>query len=221
VVGLALLAFYERSRLPGPRPALGPAAWSLVALAIAGTLFVAWRPAQTARAYFARQQSFPILASYGDHVALPMVSTANAAATVEALPEEWRRRSGEGALRVHYEQGSSSNAWPIRYVGIELSPDWRGYSTLALDLANPGSVALPLSLRIRDAGHHWEFDPPPALSFKLPAATRATYRFELGRIATRDGRRPLDIARIEEIFLMPAEPDVAADLFLARVWLER
>jgi len=220
VIGLALLAFFERRRLPEPKPTPDAAAWILMALAIGGVLFVAWHPVQAARAYLARLQTFPVLASYGDSVGLPMVNAVHATVAIEALPSPWQRQPGEKALRVRYGQGASDNAWPIRYLGIEPSPDWGGHSTLALELVNPGPAALPVTLRILDAGHHWELDPPPSLPIAIPGATRATFRFELGTIATRDGRRPLDLQRIEEIFLIPAEPQVPVDLFVARIWLE-
>lgn len=220
-IGLCLLAFAERSRLPAPRPSFGPAAWTLVACALAGTLFVAWQPVQTARAYAERAQRFPVLAEFRDSVPLPMTRSVNASLAIEDLPAEWARRPGERALRVRYQVGKSENAWPIRYLSFEPSPDWRGYATLALELVNPSPTELRLTLRIMDETHHWEFDPPPIVPIALPPATRATVRIALDAIAAASEYRAPDLARIENLVLVPTEAGTAPEIYLLSLWLER
>jgi len=220
-MGLALLAFVERSRMPEPRPPVGSSGWLLAALAVTGALFVFWQPVQTARAYVAREQGFPRLMKFENAVALPLVSTRHATVAVENVSQPWRRGPEDHALRVNYLGGEADNALPIRYVAIEPSADWRGYSTLVLDLVNPGPLALPLTLRIRDARHHWELDPPPSLPIVVPAGTRADYRIDLATIAAVSGRRQPDLARIEELFLFPTEAGAPAQVDIAALWLEK
>jgi hypothetical protein len=220
-IGLCLLALAERSQLPAPRPPFGPAAWTLVACALAGTLFVAWQPVQTARAYAERAQRFPVLAEFRDSVPLPMTRSVNASVAIEDLPAEWTRRPGERALRVRYQLGKSENAWPIRYLSFEPSPDWRGYATLVLDLVNPSPTELQLTLRIVDETHHWEFDPPPIVPITLPPSSRTTARIALGAIAAASEYRPPGLARMESLVLVPTEADATPEIYLLSIWLER
>lgn len=177
-MGLALLAFVERSRLPRPRPPVGSFGWLLAALAVTGALFVFWQPVQTAPAYVAREQGLPRLMEFENAVALPLVSTRYATAAVESVSQPWRRGPDDHALRVVCLVGEAENALPIRYVGLEPTADWRGYSALVLDLVNPGASELPLTLRIVDDRHHWGLDPPPSLSIVMQAGTRANFRID-------------------------------------------
>lgn len=220
-IGLGLLALLERANLSAPRPAFGPAAWTLAACALAGTLFVIWQPVQTARAYAMRAQLFPVLADFRDSVPLPMTRSVNASLAIEPLPPQWTRRPAERALRVRYLVGSSDNAWPIRYLAFEPSADWRGYATLALDLGNPAPEELRLTLRIVDLDHHWGLDPPPSLPVVLPPGTRVTVRIALDAIAAASEFRPPDLARIEQLLLVPADAHAPAELFLSSLWLEK
>ena len=219
-MGLALLAFVERSRLPEPRPPAGSFGWLLAALAVTGAVFVFWQPVQTARAYVAQEQSFPRLMEFEDAVALPLVSTQYATVAIERVSQPWRRGPADHALRVNYLGGEAENGLPIRYVAIESTANWRGYSALVLDLVNPGPSELPLTLRILDAGHHWELDPPPSLPIVVPAGTRAQFRIQLATIAAVSGQRQPDLARIEELFLFPTEARAPAQIDIAAIWLE-
>lgn len=220
-IGLGLLALVERAKLPAPRPAFGPAAWTLAAGALAGTLFVIWQPVQTARAYAVRTQLFPVLAEFRDSVPLPMTRSLNASLAIEALPAEWARQPGERALHVRYLTGRSDNAWPIRYLAFEPSPDWRGHATLALDLGNPAPEELRLTLRIVDLEHHWGLDPPSSLPIVLPPGTRVTVRIALGSLAAASEFRPPNLARIEQLLLVPVDAHAPAELFLSALWLEK
>lgn len=220
-MGLALLAIFERAQLPAPRPALNPAAWTLAACALAGTLFVIWQPVQTARAYAVRTQIFPVLADYRVSIPLPMTRSVNASMTIEALPPQWRHEPGERALRVRYLVGKSDNAWPIRYLAFEPTPDWRGYATLALDLGNPAPEELSLTLRVVDLDHHWEFDPPPLVPIVLPPETRATVRIALGTLAVASEYRPPNLARLAQLVLVPTEAHAPVEIFLSSLWLEK
>lgn len=219
VIGLCALAFVERS--PSPRPAGGPKVWPLVVAALAGVLFVLWEPLQTARAYAARQQGFPVLAEFGNSTQLPMTRTLNTAIAIEPVAPKWTLQPDERALHVRFGFGKSGNAWPVRYLSIEPSPDWRGYATLALDLVNTGAADLRLTLRIADATHHWEFDPPPAVLLVVPARTRTTVRVGLDTIGAASTSRAPDLARIAYMLLVPAEPDRDADFLLASIRLEK
>jgi hypothetical protein len=220
-IGLALLALVERWRLPEPRPPGGGFGRLLAALAVTGALFVSWRPVQTAHAYVAREQAFPRLMDFEDTVALPLVSTQYATVAVESVSPLWRRGPDDHALRVNYLGGEAENDFPIRYVAIEPTVDWRGYSALVLDLVNPGPSELPLTLWILDDRHHWELDPPPSLPIVMPAGTRANFRIDLRTIAAVSGRRQPDLARIEQLLLFPTEAGAPAQIDIAAIWLEK
>jgi hypothetical protein len=122
---------------------------------------------------------------------------------------------------VRYQLGKSENAWPIRYLSFEPSPDWRGYATLVLDLVNPSPTELQLTLRIVDETHHWEFDPPPIVPITLPPSSRTTARIALGAIAAASEYRPPGLARMESLVLVPTEADATPEIYLLSIWLER
>jgi hypothetical protein len=213
-IGLALLALLEGSGRR-PRPHLAGGRWILVAAALVGLLYAAWRPFEAARAYLHRASQMPMLAAFGGPIDLYFVHAQGLAADVVALPEPWARRPGEQALRIRYDA--------TRAPAIEISEpsaDWRGFHTLAVDLTNAGDADLQLVLRILDADHDWSHEDRFNQPFALPAATRSTLRFPLDAVRAAPAGRPMDLARIANVMIFGPAPAAAGDLYVSALWLE-
>ena len=152
--GLALLAMIElRKPSPGLRstsPADGrgvkrraPAA---IAIALAAFTVLAWPPLECAMAYARRSAVFPVLNVGLQRADLYFIRGYHASIDRQTLPERFRGSDGETALRVRYATGDQ-----LRYELFEPVPDWRDYGVLALDLTNPATTPLELTLRLLDA----------------------------------------------------------------------
>jgi hypothetical protein len=213
-IGIALLAVIERVRQPGPRSAPGPAAWLLAAAAIAGLLYLSWRPVEAARAYLYRARLFPVLAAFESPRDLYFVRTEGSAADIVELPAPWSRFPGERALRVRYDAARG----PAVQL-LEPSGDWRGYAVLAVDLTNAAATESRLVLRVIDAAHDWSTADRLNLPLAVPAHTRITVRVSLDAVRAAPEGRAMDLARIADVMVF-GSPGGEGELYVSRLWLE-
>lgn len=157
------------------------------------------------RAYWDRSGQFPVLARFQSQRDLYFITSTATDARIVA----------PGALRLVLDSGP----WP----GVSLDepvPDWRGYRTLALDVANPGPAPLPLQLRVNDRRHNGHTDDRFNTEFSLPPSTRLTIRIALEDIAHAPRARRMDLGRISQLILFrdTGAPDQV--LLLHRIWLQ-
>ena len=213
--GLALWATYVQRGTRGSLERSSARAWWLLAVALAGIVFVAWPPLQAARAYARRAADFPTIAAFRDPRDLTFLTTSGPAPGIVDLPAPWSRHRGERALRLGYD----AQHWPAVQVA-EPSPDWRGYAVIAVDITNPAATELHLVLRIFDATHDWTHEDRLNLPLVIAPRTRTTVRVALAEVEAAPAQRRMDLARIADVMLYgepAAEPGV---LYVSRVWLE-
>ena len=213
--GLALWATYVKRGTGGSLERSSARAWWLLAVALAGIVFIAWPPLQAARAYARRAADFPTIAAFRGPSDLVFVSTNGAEVQIVDLPAPWSRHRGERALRLGYD----AQHWPAVQVA-EPSPDWRGYSVVAVDITNPAATELHLVLRIFDATHDWTHEDRLNLPLVIAPRARTTVRVALAEVEAAPAQRRMDLARIADVMLYgepAAEPGV---LYVSRVWLE-
>jgi hypothetical protein len=155
-----------------------------VALLSGGLLIVP--TAITAAAYVKRASQLPQLvqlnSTLGRHFLL--ASEARVAAV------------SDGGLLVQPDPGH----WP----GVSLDevwPDWRGYSTLVVDLSNPGTQAFGIFVRIDDRRPDPQYKERYNQQFQLPPQSRRVVRIPLMEIESAPSGAPIDLAHMQKIML--------------------
>lgn len=215
VAGLATWTLLSRPRSARTAEASRRSAWPVVALAFAGLTIVLWRPLCTASAYAYRAASFPAIAEFSSSRSLHFATTDGAGATIAELPAPWSRRPGERALALRYDP-----AHPPAVQITEPSPDWRGFGVIAVDLTNEGPVEVALVLRILDVGHDWTHEDRANVPLVIPPRTRTTVRVALEAIQASPARRPMDLARIDNVMIFARPPAAPGILYVSRIGLE-
>ena len=132
-----------------------------------------------------------------------------------ALPARWRRNEDPPSLR-------------LRAVGInhsfthaEPEPDWRDNTRLMIDLTNPTSRPITLTLRVHDRAHDNRFTDRFNNRISLTAGTREVFEFSLSEVANSPAGRELDLSSIAGLIIFNNDPEIAGrELYLTRIWLE-
>jgi len=188
--------------------------WPL-AFVLAGVGVIAWPPLQAARAYAWRAAEFPTIADFQDSLGAAFVESEGESAGIVELPAPWAHGAGERALRITYRDGQPRSARVA-----EPAADWRGYSSVAVDITNPGDVELRLTLRIFEAGHATDYRNHFNLPVAIPARTRSTVRVALAAVEASPQSRRMDMARVADVMLFGQPGDGAGVFYVSRLWLE-
>jgi hypothetical protein len=215
LVGLGAWSLATWPRAGAVRGSSRHGARSVVALALAGVVFILWQPMHAATAYAHRAAIFPAIAEFERPLDLYFTTTDAAAARITELPAPWSRQPGERALELRYGPGH-----PPAVQVVEPSGDWRRYGVIAVDLTNVGSAELSLVFRILDTHHDWTHEDRLNLPLVIPPRTRTTVRVTLDAVATAPASRPMDMARIANVMLFGRDPASAGALYVSRIWLE-
>lgn len=215
VAGLAAWAFVTRPRSEAERPAARAAMRTVITLGLAGIAFVLWRPLQAGVAYAQRASSFPVIADFRGPADLYFVGAVGAVVDIAEMPGRWTTQPGERALEVR-DDGES----PGPVLLIEPDEDWRGYTTLALDVTNPTQDALSLSVVMLDEEAYWSRREPGRARMPIPPATRTTVRVPLDAITKGQARQSVDLGRMASLRLAVGDTAGAAGFYLSRIWLE-
>lgn len=209
LLGLAVFALLERP--PGTARRW---AWTTVFGAL---LVLAWQPLQVARAYAERGAAFPTLAPTGRAADEAFVAARGAMLDLRPLPAEFATAAGEPpALRLTFAPGAK----PALEL-TEPAPDWRGWSTLALDVTNPGDEPTQWILRILDQRHDWTHEDRLNLPVTIPPRTRTTLRVAIAAVERAPAQRLMDLGAIGNVMLFATRPSLAGtEFYVSRVWLE-
>jgi hypothetical protein len=215
LVGLATWSL--ATRRPSGRLHAGErqAFWGVVALGLAGLLFVLWRPLQVARDYADRAATFPVIAEFADPGSLRFTTTDGIGASITEMPGPWSRRPGERALELRYDP-----AHPPAVQITEPWPDWRGFNVIVVDLTNAGPAELTLVLRILDATHDWTHADRANLPLVIPPQTRTTVRVALEAVQSAPAQRRMDMARIANVMIFGRPPAAPGALYVSGIRLE-
>ena len=213
VAGLALWSLVRR-RNPSERPHMG-GTWLLITVALAGVAFIVWPPVQAARAYAHRTAVFPDIARFQVPADLYFIETEGVDARLVSLPSPWRRDPDDRALRITYDDAHA----PAVQI-TEPSPDWRGYTVVAVDITNPAAHALQVTFRVHDANHDWTHEDRFNEPLSIPPQTRIVVRVPLSAIEAAPERRVMDLSRIANVMLFGREASGSGVLYVSRIWLE-
>jgi len=192
------LLFHRRAKLPRTT-------WVCALLVALGC--VAWYVTPLVRmsvAYVHRNAQFPMLADFSS-----------------AMDESWIVDFGtehsldRGALAVGFARGR----WP----GVSLRepfPDWSAYRTLLIDVENPDTVKLGLTVRVHDRGHWRDYSDRFNRHFELAAGERRTLRIALAEVARAPKGRVMDMRQVADLTLLRDSPHGSQRLRIYTLRLE-
>jgi len=176
---------------------------------------LAWKPVNTAWAYSQRSAAFPTLAPMGRAADTAFAGVRNASVTRASVPPQWRRSGDGNAIRLSFDPGSR----PALEI-FEPAPNWRGHRRIALDITNPGSAPLVLTLRILDRRHNWEHADRFNLPLVIAPATRRIVEVPLSEVESAPTHRRMNMADIANVMLFAPQPVPMRDFYVSRIWLE-
>ncbi len=138
---------------------------------------------------------FPVLLDFENPNLYNLTVWSNSPApTIVATPKAWTNNPGHvGAFVFAGEHWAN--------LGLKrISPDWRGYQRLQLDVYVPEPVENPLNIRIIDTHHNWEYD--DRFNRSIPLHTGLNHiTISLSDIASAPSRRAMDLSQMKEILL--------------------
>lgn len=205
IAGLALTASFRSRR------------WIFLLVAIAALAPVAWPVAEAALASAARARQFPTILGFNSPCSLYYISSRGVDLALSPLPEMWRQANDPLSLQIRVIGGQ----WP-GLTHEEPQPDWRGYSRLMLDLTNPDTRPLTLTVRVHDRAHNNQSSDRFNRTFTIPGAKRQTVSFALAEIGRAPLERTLDLSRVAGLILFGDEDPASSgrEYYVTRVWLE-
>jgi hypothetical protein len=156
-----------------------------------------------------RDADFPCLVCPANRLDLWMLEISGATARIA-------REAGGAApfFEVHLDQGTFPGvAWE------RPAPDWRGFDSLVLDLANPGTEVLVLSLRIEDMHHDLGFADRFNRRITLEPGIRHQACIPLPAIENAPRNREMDLSAIARVMLFAGAEAHGQRFRLHRVWL--
>jgi len=196
---LAVYALFDR------RSRLSRATW-LVALvtALASVAFYVTPLVRMGVAYVHRNGQFPVLADFSSPVE-PFWTVGYGTN---------RSRKGD-ALEVEFVGGP----WP----GVSLHEpiaDWSRYRTLLIDVENPDSEKLDVTVRVHDRGHWQIYSDRFNRHFELAPGERRTLRIALADVARAPKGRRMNMREISNIALFRDTPGGARHMRIYTLRLE-
>jgi hypothetical protein len=124
--------------------------------------------------------------------------------------------TADGSLRVQPDRGR----WP-GFSLEEVWPDWRGYSTLVIDLSNPGTEAYWILVRIDDRRPDPHYADRYNQRFGLAPISRRLIRIPVAEIESAPAGSKMDLAHIQRIMLFEDGSTPTHAFYLNSLRLER
>lgn len=159
---------------------------ALEAVALLSGALIVIPTALTAAAYVHRASVLPRLVDLDSALGRHFLTAS--AAHIAATPE--------GNLRVLPDRGR----WPGLLLE-EVWPDWRAYSTLVIDLSNPGDQAFSILVRIDDRRPDPHYRDRYNQQFELSPLSRRVIRIPVTEIESAPTGSKIDVAQVQRIIL--------------------
>ena len=179
---------------------------TLEAVALLSGALIVIPTALTAAAYVHRASVLPQLVDLDSALGRHFL-TASAAHFV-ATPE--------GNLRVLPDRGR----WPGLLLE-EVWPDWRAYSTLIIDVSNPGDQAFSILVRIDDRRPDPHYRDRYNQQFELAPFSRRVIRIPVTEIESAPTGSKIDVAQVQRIILFEDGSKPTQAFYLNSLRLER
>jgi hypothetical protein len=204
-----LLAFDQRARRRARLIAsfLALAACALMIAPLAGT----------AATYLNRDRSFPTLLDLKSPLADTFLRIGESATAERAeLPRELQSAARDDiGMRV---QLTEESGWIA--VLTEPVPDWREYTNLNIDVANPTDEPLALRLRVFDQRQQRNRRTGFRGSIELAPYSRAVHTFALDTMNSGETGAPTDTSLVHSVVIARAGSNRAREFYLVRIWLD-
>lgn len=209
--GLAVVAYWRCASVPRWRRAV----LGLVFLQATG--WILWPAAVAAAAGWQRAQQFPVLLDGSSRAGDWFLQPAGVRVSRAELPPEFRRPGDRASLRIDIVRGE----WP-GLTHLEPAPDWRDYTSLRLDLTNPGARPLPLTVRVHDREHNRQLGDRYNGDFVLEPVARHVVTIPLAEVAAAPAGRLLNLGAVDGLIVFATgDPDLRGrTFFVTRIWLE-
>jgi hypothetical protein len=210
---VSAFAWFELRYIAGTRARIGRLA--LASAAIGCVTFLLYPAAVTARAYWYRESTFPVIADFHDRVDDFFLSSGWSALEAITLPPHLAKVSHERSLEVRFVLG--------KFPGLDFfepHADWRGYQCLVLDIANPTDEPLAFVLRVHDRQFSGERGDRFNRTLQVAPESRAVLRIALSDIESGAATRKLDMQHISAITLIRRRGSRADRMDVQKVWLE-
>ena len=164
-----------------------------VVLGVACALVIAFPLGHAAAAYANRALNYPVLFVPASPLDLYFVGAG--ARTRQPAADA----AGRYVLRVPLAERAFSGVSLV-----EPSPDWRGYTRLLVDVTNPGSAGLELTVRVDDRDHDNRYDDRYNGAFEVAPLARRVISIPLEGIELAPTGRRMDMRHIQKIVLFRA-----------------
>jgi hypothetical protein len=173
--------------------------------------------AVTATTYLHRDRSFPTLLDLKSPIADTFLRFGESATAERVeLPREFQSAArNDIGVRV---QLSEKSGWVA--VLSEPVPDWRGYTRLNVDVANPTDERLALRLRVFDRRNDRNRHTGLRGSIELAPRSRAVRSYALDTMNSGETETPTDMSRIHSVVIAKAGSNRAREFYLVRIWLD-
>ena len=186
-----------------------------IATGLAAVVLLGWPLyplANVSAAYLERNAQFPILVRFDSRFGAVLVRKQNVTLNISDQP-------GSGHKFAHVTVGAGP--WP----GLafhDVWPDWRGYSTLIIDLEIGEDNPLEFNVRVHDQAHKSHdnaYTDRYSKTFVLEPG-RHTLQIPLEDIRTAPRDREMDLSRIEEIIVFSRESNAGRTINLYEIRLQ-
>jgi len=206
----------------GALAALGVVLWMTsrslgAAVVCAASVAVVMAPmAVCLAAYGNRDLRYPVIWQFGSPLDLYFARDAGQGLARVTEPARWQRGgSVEWALFVPLSTAGTPG------VGLtEVYPDWTGRSRLLVELTNPLSAPVQVTLRIEDREHNQEYTDRFNADYVIAAGSRHTISVPLRQVEAAPRGRSMDMRHIAKLVLFRSAGSGSGFLLLNRMWLE-
>jgi hypothetical protein len=164
--------------------------------------------------YWDRALRFPSLCQFSTGWEMRFVKAADSELLVVVPPVGWKKSAEDLVGQVVFH--------PKKYPGIRVEepyPDWRGYTTLQLDIFSERPMTQSLAIRIDDAHHNNEHS--DRFSKRLTISPGLNHiQIPLDDIRTAPVGREMDLSSIRRVLLFAVNPPEEFTLYLDNIRLE-
>jgi hypothetical protein len=185
---------------------------------VASTAILIAPLAITGTAYLQRQRNFPTLVDFSAPFSTYFLGVYSAVSVRQRPLPFAVLGDGERVVGLH-AQLQGNKGWGLAL--WEPYPDWRGYDSLALDLANPTDATLVLRIRIRDDSQRKEKQAGYFATIRVAARARRTWTIPVRHLSAAEGRAYVNTARVHSLVLSRDRVNRAQEFYLMRIWLMR
>jgi hypothetical protein len=165
--------------------------------------------------YARRARGFPVIADFTRGIGIGFISTRFTSIDVLPFADMAPRSDRHRAMRIRFLSGT--------YPGIEFTeppPDWRGYNTLVLDVANSEASQLDFVVRIDDEMHNGKSADRYNHTFHVPARSRASVKIPLSDVKSAPRTREFDLSRVDRIIIFRSKSSRVETMYLIGMRLE-